>query len=52
MVATFERKYPCYNLMENKAKYKFVHEGIGIIFMMPEALIILGEKQIYEHEIT
>lgn len=37
----FTRSYPCYNLTENTSKYKFVHEGIGISFMMPEILIMI-----------
>lgn len=41
MFAVFTRSYPCYNLTENTSKYKFVHEGIGISFMMPEILIMI-----------
>lgn len=38
-------------MTENTTKYKFIREGLGISFMITGALIILGEKQIYEWEI-
>lgn len=44
MFTLFTKSYSCHNLTENTSKHKFLNEGIGISFMMPEILIMIRHE--------